>query len=486
MKRKSYQKVKGLTGVLAMTMALGLTAGEAGATNGMNLEGYGPEALAMGGAAFAYDNGTAGVMNTATLGLMNQGHRFDLALGFLSPNVTTKQAGETDADSASDLFLMPAIGWASKKNKLTYGLGVFGQGGMGTEFAATSFLAKGTGDVVRSEVGVGRAMIPVTYDVNDQFVIGGSFDFVWAGMDVKMALTGQEFGDMISTLGGTQSQGRASGTMVDGMVAMMPGMIGGVNWARFDFSNGSDFTGEARGYGVAGKIGMVYKVNPTFTVGATYHSRTNLGDLETDNATVTMNALVDVTNSSGPYTAMTIPVKGKIAVKDFQWPETYGIGIAYKPTDKLMLAFDVKRIMWSNVMEDFNMAFTAYPAAQQAGLAQGFGGSQLNATLDQKWDDQTVFSMGAAYRVTKAVVVRAGYNYASNPIPDTYLNALFPAIEESHVTAGLGYSFSENSGLDFALSKALNVVAANPNPFGEPVISDHDQWSGQLMYTYRY
>ena len=109
MKRKSYQKVKGLTGVLAMTMALGLTAGEAGATNGMNLEGYGPEALAMGGAAFAYDNGTAGVMNNpATLGLMNQGHRFDLALGFLSPIVTTKQAGETDADSASDLFLMPA------------------------------------------------------------------------------------------------------------------------------------------------------------------------------------------------------------------------------------------------------------------------------------------------------------------------------------------------------------------------------------------
>ena len=40
------------------------------ATNGMNLEGYGPIATAMGGASMAYDNGTAAVINNpATLAL---------------------------------------------------------------------------------------------------------------------------------------------------------------------------------------------------------------------------------------------------------------------------------------------------------------------------------------------------------------------------------------------------------------------------------
>ena len=33
------------------------------ATNGMNMEGYGPIATGMGGASMAYDNGTAAMMS---------------------------------------------------------------------------------------------------------------------------------------------------------------------------------------------------------------------------------------------------------------------------------------------------------------------------------------------------------------------------------------------------------------------------------------
>ncbi|NIQ10933.1 MAG: hypothetical protein GWO23_15260, partial [Gammaproteobacteria bacterium] len=59
------------------------------ATNGMNLEGYGPIATGMGGASMAYDNGTAAMMNNpATLGLMDDGSRLDVALGNLSPDIT--------------------------------------------------------------------------------------------------------------------------------------------------------------------------------------------------------------------------------------------------------------------------------------------------------------------------------------------------------------------------------------------------------------
>ena len=60
------------------------------ATNGMLMEGYGPVALSMGGAAQAYDNGTAGMMNNpATLQLGANGTRADLAMGVLGPNVTS-------------------------------------------------------------------------------------------------------------------------------------------------------------------------------------------------------------------------------------------------------------------------------------------------------------------------------------------------------------------------------------------------------------
>ena len=88
------------------------------ATNGMQMEGYGPEALAMGGAAMAYDNGTAAMMNNpATLQLGKIGTRADLALGRLGPNVTSM--GEKSGGSS---YLMPALGWVRTQDRYSFGL----------------------------------------------------------------------------------------------------------------------------------------------------------------------------------------------------------------------------------------------------------------------------------------------------------------------------------------------------------------------------
>src|SRR5574340_1074811 len=125
------------------------------ATNGMNMEGYGPIALGMGGASMAYDNGSAAMMNNpATLGLMDDNHRLDLALGFLGPDVNAGMGGNASRSSA-DAFVGPALGWSRRHDKLTFGVGVYGQGGMGTEYNATSFMGMGTGLTTRSELGVG-------------------------------------------------------------------------------------------------------------------------------------------------------------------------------------------------------------------------------------------------------------------------------------------------------------------------------------------
>ncbi|UCG77361.1 MAG: outer membrane protein transport protein [Nitrospirota bacterium] len=458
------------------------------ATNGMNLEGYGPISLGMGGAGLAFDNGTAAVMNNpATLGLMDDGHRFDVALGFLGPNVTAEMTGFPKADSSANAFFMPAFGWASKKNNLTYGIAMFAQGGMGTEYSDTSFLTAGSGEEVRSEVGVGRLMVPIAYNFSDKLTVGGSVDFVWAMMDLKMALSGAQLGDMVAALGGTQSAGTASGTMIDGMVTMITNGWLNPFWARFDFSDDSAFFGEAKGYGVAGKLGLVYEVSPEFTVGVTYHSKTALSDLETSGATVTINADMDDGIAaggapSGTFSNYTVPVTGTISVKDFQWPATYGIGVAYKAMEsRLLLAADIKYIAWEEVMKDFSMGFEA-DTSQTNPQAMGFAGATMDASLFQEWDNQTVIAVGASYAVNDAFTVRAGYNHSANPIPNTYLNALFPAIVESHATLGGGYNFGSSS-LNAALSMAFESSATNSMM---PVESTHSQLSGQVMYSYKY
>lgn len=468
------------------------------ATNGMNMEGWGPIATGMGGASMAYDNGTAAIMNNpATLGLVDDGEsRLDVALGNLSPDISNT-AGPFSADSGGDSYFMPAVGYTKRNGQLTYGVGMFAQGGMGTEYAADSFLAAGTNEEVRSEVGVGRLVAPIAFNVDKNLTIGGSIDYVWGGMDLKMALTGGQFADFVAPLGGSQALGSASGTLVDGLVAAIGTGLndgsgagdgfgtGPVNTVRFDFSNQSDISGEAKGAGISGKIGFTYTVNKNLTVGGTYHAKTNMGDFETSNATVTMNANQDFL-SSGTYTATDIPVTGTISVNDFQFPAQIGLGMAYKQ-DKWMVAADIKLVQWSDVMDSFRMTFTA--DATQSGFAAGFAGAAFDVEMIQSWEDQTVIQVGGGYKVTSATTLRAGVNIASNPVPDEYLNPLFPATIETHYTFGIGHALSKKSAVNFSLTIApeVSAVATSNNASAlDDVTVTHAQTNWQLMYTQKF
>jgi long-chain fatty acid transport protein len=472
--KKQYQ----LFSILFLLIMCTFCSTAAHATNGMNLEGYGPIATGMGGASMAYDNGAAAMMNNpATLGLMPEGDRLDFALGLLGPHISAKMPGMPDAKSSADAFYMPAFGWVEKSGQFSYGAGVFSQGGMGTEYAADSFLALGSGDRVMSQVGFGRVLFPLAYEVNKDLVIGGSLDFVWASMDLKMALPGSEFVAMAS---GTSQFGTASGSMVNILAgAIGSGAINVPAWTRFDFADDSNFSGKAKSTGFAAKIGGVYKINDALAVGATYHSKTSMDDMEASGATLSMN----VTGPGVGGGPATIPVTGKIKVKDFQWPQMIGAGVAYQASDKLMLVFDYKWINWKDVLKDFKLTFTA-DATQSNPLAAGFGlgGQVVDATLFQNWKDQNVFMLGAGYKVTNEFTMRVGANIANNPVPDFYNNPLFPAIIKNHYMIGAGYMFSKASSVDASFTYAPEVEVTN----GQGVTVTHYQANAQVMYSYRF
>lgn len=462
------------------------------ATNGMNMEGYGPVAAGMGGASYAYDNGAAAIMNNpTTIGMMADGtSRLDVAFGKLGPTVKA-QAGAAVADSTGNAYYMPAAGYVRKDGNLAYGVGMFAQGGMGTDFGTTSFMSMGAGLENRSEVGVGRVAVPLAYDVSNDFKIGGSVDFVWASMDLQMAMGGAQFMDMLPTAMNpfaTQASGTLGGSMVTALGGFMPAMnpVNPLNWGHFNFSNKDRWMGMARGSGFAGKLGLTYKVSPQLTIGAVYHSKTALGDLTADGASLGFNANIDPGLATGGpavgFMPMTIPVTGKISVVNFQWPETYGFGLAYQATDDLMVAVDYKRIGWAKVMKNFQMTFTA-DAVQANPLAQmGFAGTTLNATMYQNWKDQDVFMFGLAYKATHELTLRGGLQTSGNPVPDAYLNPLFPAIVKDQYTLGAGYAFNKVSSVDASLTIVPSVSATGSSG----VTSSMSQFNYQMMYSHRF
>ncbi|MCX8086660.1 MAG: outer membrane protein transport protein [Rhodocyclaceae bacterium] len=465
---------------LAVLIAAAGISAPAFATNGMNMEGYGPIATAMGGASYAYDNGAAGMINNpATIGLMKSGTaRLDIAIGGLHPDVNTSFMG-MNAASAGDAYYMPAAGYVRKDGKLAYGIGMMAQGGMGTEYGSNSLLNQGrsmagtplgTGGTLnsvgyenRSELGLGRIMVPLSFEVTDGFQIGGSIDYLWGGLDIRMVMDGNTLGGMMM---GTSALGRATpdATLGAALAAFTP-PGGDFYWAQFDFSQGSNkFKQRLTTTGWAANLGFTWKATPQLTIGGVYHAKTHLSDMEGRGQLV-------MSGNNGANVTMSMP--GKLKVIDFQWPETFGIGLAYQASDSLLIVADYKRINWSKVMQSFRMRFEAD------------GGGAMDAALYQNWSDQDVYMIGGAYKVSPALTLRAGVNLANNPVPAGNMNPLFPATIKNHYTFGFGYAFSPVSSIDFSLVHAPKVTVTNNNMGG--VSTSHSQQNNwQFMYSHRF
>jgi long-chain fatty acid transport protein len=232
-------------------------------------------------------------------------------------------------------------------------------------------------------------------------------------------------------------------------------MINPVTGDYYSFSNNSDFIGKATGSGWAYTLGVHYKLNRDFSMGATYHSKTNIEDLE----------------GSGYLNSPDNPARYKVV--DPQWPETYGVGMAWNATEKFMLAGDIKIIRWSDSLDAFRFEVNGSPAFGPNGFPQN-------------WDDQTVYMVGGQYMVAPAVALRAGYNYADNPVPDQTLNPLAPAIITSHYTFGMGWH--AGGGHNFAASFAYSpkIKQTNPNMFGPSAAGQvtHSQMTWRVDYEY--
>ncbi|MDO8319723.1 OmpP1/FadL family transporter [Rhodoferax sp.] len=425
-----------------------LAAGSAHATNGMLMEGYGPISTGMGGASQAIDHGNAGMaQNPATLGMMADGTaRLDVAFGILGPDVNSSMpAFGMSAKSGGTSYLMPAFGYTRRSGALTYGLGMFAQGGMGTEYDATSFLAMGSGSPVRSELGVGNVIFPVAYQVNSNLTVGATLKFMWSSLDMRMAASGAQLAGMV-----TGASGNIAG-------ALAP--LGGAPWARIDFSDSNDFTGAAKSTGFGAALGMTYKVNKDVTMGASYQFKSALDDMKTAASDASMTAFGGFVDN------------GQITVIDFQMPSVFAVGGSWQASPALLLAADLKYIGWTDAMQSFKMRYDS-----------AIMGGSVDFAMPQNWKDQTVLNLGMAWKANEALTLRAGVNLADNPIPDTFVNPLFPATVKNHVTLGLGYQVSKAGAFNMSVTMAPKVTVTS----GAGVDISHAQTNWQFMYSHSF
>ena len=268
-----------------------LAAAPAGATNGMDMIGYGSRAIGMGGADVAVDGDAASAAG-GNPAVVSKAAPSSAHIGatFLMPQLTYKDPSQ-EVDGEDQVFPMPSLGYVHTmaSSPWSFGVGFYAQGGMGVDFEDVMTPA-GTEDEIYSKVAFMRANPLVAYKVNEDLSLGATLMIGYA-----MA-----------------------------KFSLFPETAGGID------------VDDLSSWGFAGKVGFQYKIGPQWRIGATYTSESTI-DLDDGDAEV----------NYGPMGKVTYDAE----MDDFTWPQEVEFGVAYLPIKGLTLAADVKWINWSATID---------------------------------------------------------------------------------------------------------------------------------------
>jgi len=170
---------------LAATMVM-LVVTPSFATNGMNMIGYGAVSSGMGGADLAVvDNASA--MNINPAGICScEGPQASIGTSALMPTIH-HQDTVNDLDSKKQIFPLPLATYATpvEGTPLTFGLGLFAQGGMGVDYER-QFFGPGGADQVYSNVGYMKVTPTLAWQSRDtRLKLGASLNIGQVTSDIE-------------------------------------------------------------------------------------------------------------------------------------------------------------------------------------------------------------------------------------------------------------------------------------------------------------
>jgi long-chain fatty acid transport protein len=283
---------------MALLSAFALPAA-AYATNGYQLIGVGSYQKGLAGAVTA-NPGSAMTAVSNPAGAARVGKRADFSMEAFMPDRSvdfTAYPGGEKADSAVDMYGVPAIGWTapvSEGSNVYFGGGMYGTSGMGVDYAETNMGGMSWNGY--SNISFWQMAPVLAWNVDDKLSLGASLNIDYQSVAFQSRFTG----------GGADT--------------------------IFDLSR------SASGFGVGLSLGVLYDLNPAVTVGFSYKSKQNFSAMEYQLA-------------AGDITLMGSALPGGTYSLDLDFPQQAAVGIAYRAGSKLTLSGDIKWINWSDTMD---------------------------------------------------------------------------------------------------------------------------------------
>ena len=454
--------LSGLFVGLLMGLLAGLfAAGPAVATNGLEMIGIGARSSAMGGASSALaDDAIALIDNPAGIARLGRRH-LDVSFSIATPlmnhdnPLNDARAHRDTVDAFYGFYPMPLVAYAQPVHgwpELSWGAGLFVPGGLGADYTLNHELWP-DGASYHSKLIFSKFVTAVGLKLTDRLSLGAGFHVGFGWMDIWQPFAiGPDFAE--GSTGGSASE----------LIAPTYGEV--FQRMGYDEVNCLFTMKQANSLGFGANVGVLYDLSDQVTLGASYTSPMPLRWKARATMDMTDQYLQASRQFGMPLDLAFVafglsPEDGMISRTDVEfsldWPQRVNVGVAYRPSSRLLFAVDFAWINWAETMKSFIMEFSSISNPnhnKMIGLDACARGMPLN------WKDQYVVAFGIACEVGRETTLRAGYNYGENPVPGNTATPTFAAIVEHHLTLGVGKIWGRmelNAAFEYALGNTLET-----------------------------
>ena len=213
--------------------------------------------------------------------------------------------------------------------------------------------------------------------------------------------------------------------------------------------------------------GILFKASDRFRIGASYRS-----DMDID-----LDGKAEVTQISTGNAQLDAIIGAQLPPSQgisttFPFPAVAAIGVAFSPTDRLDIEFDITHMTWSR-FEALAVEFETTP--------------QFGFVREQNWDDSHAYRLGANIEANTEWDVRLGAIYDNNPQPVEAVSPLLPDADRFAITLGTGWHrgpFVADWSLMVLHFKDRSTEGRNPEDFDGVYETDALLWSFNLGYRF--
>jgi long-chain fatty acid transport protein len=185
---------------------------------------------------------------------------------------------------------------------------------------------------------------------------------------------------------------------------------------------------EVDGVGYGYILGVLIMPVKNLSVGIFYRSKVRV-DQE---GTATLENIAPALQ--GLFGGSRFETRAKTSI-DFPWIR--GVGIAWRPSQKLLLTMDLEQYGWSSFdMQEIDF-ITEIPQAEFT-----------DTSILLEWEDSWVLDLGIELDLNKKFTIRAGYSFIQNFVPEMTFSPANPNDDQHAFSIGLGYHPRDNLVID--------------------------------------